>query len=500
KYKVGICDIRATFNEFKAELKREARQLRADAEYQVKLKAFETQEKLPWDVLEEMNKRYAIVNYSGGAYIVEEKYNPIFKSSYLEFMKPYDFRIFLGNKFVTVPIEGSFKLISYADFWLKHEQRKEYKGIVLWPGNHIEGYLNLWQGYQVKPVKGCCRLYKQHVFDIACNRDTEKFNFLWRYIAHLFQKPCDLPESSIVMRGKQGAGKNLIMKPLEAILGNHFIAVTQNSQLAGRFNQHLMNALVVFANEAVWGGDKQGEGTLKAMITDAVTTIEAKGKDAIRYPNYKRIFAASNEHWAVPRGVDDRRFFCLDISDSRKEDKGYFNAIYKELDTGGIEALLYEWLYEVDLTDWHPRGNMPKNNADGEDMKLEGLSTPLKFIHHVLTVTSPRVEKNNPFEVSPYASPYTEDTKNPEQVPTIFNSWPETIDKTSLYEEYIGYCDKMKNWRMANIVHFAREIMPAIGAVNFRKTPKSKRVWKLPPLEQAKNIFLTQVANVPFDD
>ena len=57
------------------------------------------------------------------------------------------------------------------------------------------------------------------------------------------------------------------------------------NQVVGRFNSHMKEALLVFANEAVWGGDKVAEGTLKAMITDRETAIEFKGKDIVWVQN-----------------------------------------------------------------------------------------------------------------------------------------------------------------------------------------------------------------------
>ncbi len=254
KYGVGVGDIRATFREFKAELKREVREAKLQAELQKRQERYERQPESPDEVLTRMNALYAVVNYSGSALIVEKQRDPVLKSTYLDFYKPSDFRIFEGNRFLTIPAGESFKEISHAEFWLRHEQRREYKGIIFSPEKDHDGYLNQWQGYQVKPVKGSCERYKSHIFEVICNSDNDKFDFLWRYLAHIFQRPCEIPEISIVMRGVQGTGKDLAMKPLSSILGDHFIAVTQNGQLAGRFNAHLMNALVVFANEAVWGG------------------------------------------------------------------------------------------------------------------------------------------------------------------------------------------------------------------------------------------------------
>jgi hypothetical protein len=64
--------------------------------------------------------------------------------------------------------------------------------------------------------------------------------------------------------------------------------VNQMDQVVGRFNAHLMNRLVIHANEALWGGNKTEAGKLKAMITDRPS--EQKGVDSIPISNYLRIF------------------------------------------------------------------------------------------------------------------------------------------------------------------------------------------------------------------
>jgi hypothetical protein len=58
--------------------------------------------------------------------------------------------------------------------------------------------------------------------------------------------------------------------------------------------------------------------------------------------------------WVVPAGADARRFFCLDVSDRRKQDTTYFDAIVRQMDNGGREALFHELLAR-DLSDFNVR-------------------------------------------------------------------------------------------------------------------------------------------------
>jgi hypothetical protein len=48
------------------------------------------------------------------------------------------------------------------------------------------------------------------------------------------------------------------------LLGPHYAPLAS----LGRFNSHLKNAILIFADEAIWGGNKREVGALKALITE----------------------------------------------------------------------------------------------------------------------------------------------------------------------------------------------------------------------------------------
>ena len=57
--------------------------------------------------------------------------------------------------------------------------------------------------------------------------------------------------------------------------------ISSVDHLAGRFNAHLRDACLLFADEAYWPGDRSDEGTLKRLITEPTLFIEAKGRDGV---------------------------------------------------------------------------------------------------------------------------------------------------------------------------------------------------------------------------
>jgi len=125
---------------------------------------------------------------------------------------------------------------------------------------------------------------------------------------------------------------------------------------------------VLFADEAFWAGNKEGEGLLKTLITEGELAYEAKGIDAVWGANYVHLFISSNKEWVIPTEVDDRRFFVLDVSANRQGDRPYFQAIVDQMSNGGRAAMLYD-LQHMDLSNFEVR-DVPKTAALADQKQL----------------------------------------------------------------------------------------------------------------------------------
>ena len=234
-----------------------------------------------------------------------------------------------------------------ANVWLQHRHRRQYiGGIVFDPSGrkHPNDVLNLWRGFGVKPRAGSWQLLKEHTRDNVCNGNTEHFDYLMDWMADLVQHPAKQGEVAVVLRGAEGTGKGILARALKYLLGQHGFAISNARHLTGNFNAHLRDCVFLFADEALYAGDKAHVGVLKAIITEPYLTIEGKYQNAVQSPNRLHIMLASNEDWVVPASLESRRFFVLDVSNARANDHTYFAAITDELEHGGYEAMLDELL------------------------------------------------------------------------------------------------------------------------------------------------------------
>ncbi len=291
------------------------------------------------EAIEEMNQEHAVVWLGGKLRILWKNLT----DKTFDFVSVYDFKQFYANK--KYDVNGN--QIDIGNIWMTSKDRKDYKGgVVFYPSGSCENCLNLYKGFTCEPRQGDWSLMRQHVLEIICGGNVEYFAYLMAWTARMFQDPGGTrPGVAVVMRGGKGAGKGIFINALGDILGEHFLPVANVGQITGRFNSHLAQSILLFADEAFFAGDKRQEGPLKALITEDHITFEKKGVDSVKMRCHINIIMASNEDWVVPASGDERRFFVIDVEKDRVDDHPYFQAIIDQMDNGGREAMLYDLMH-----------------------------------------------------------------------------------------------------------------------------------------------------------
>ena len=86
------------------------------------------------------------------------------------------------------------------------------------------GYLNLWQGFAVKPHKGDWTLFDDHLFYVICGENQRYYDWLMDWLAHLVQKPYEKPGSAVVLKSEvKGTGKSMVVEFLRRILERNIL-------------------------------------------------------------------------------------------------------------------------------------------------------------------------------------------------------------------------------------------------------------------------------------
>ena len=328
-------------------------------------------------VLAAMNKSFAVTKYGEQIVIATLIGNDI------NFMKLHDFHKMFANL-----INYKGRPIKVSKRWFEWEYRRRYlgRGVVFEPGGPVEipnDMLNLWRGFGIVPKQGDWSLMRTHILNVVCSGQQEQFDYLIRWMAYGVQHPDEPMGVAVAFLGAPGAGKGIVARTFGKFFGKHFTHIANGDQLTSRFNASLGTSCVVFLDEALWAGDRRGEGVLKALITEPTFQLEAKFRDAIMVDNRLRIIVASNNDWAVPTGIGDRRWFVLNVANTYAGTKhrDYWKAVYAEIGNGGAAAMLHN-LLAIDLSEFDVRA-VPHTAAKAQQQERSFRGT-ISWLNHIL--------------------------------------------------------------------------------------------------------------------
>jgi hypothetical protein len=424
--------------------------------------------------VEELNQEHFVSVEAGRVMIFSERFDRALKRFMLERSSAADFRLLYGNRFVWETRESrngsTTAKTPLGKFWIEHPDRRQYREIVFDPDPervNDPDVFNLWRGFQVEAKEGDWSLWRRHLLEIGAAGDQETFEFLLDWFAWMVRYPHRPAETAIVWRGRQGSGKGTIARVMGRVVGQHFIHIHNVKHLVGHFNQHLRDAVLVFSDEALWAGDKASEGILKAMITEPTLMIEGKGRDVIPSLNRVHLLMATNNEWAAPVGVDDRRFSIVDVPDTYIGNKDYFGRLYDHLDEGGLSAFLY-FLQEREV-----------NDPPTPPRSVAALSSALKQKLHTMAP----------------AWQWWHEKLEDAQLLKDKDGWPEEVPKTELHDDFIRFAERLNISRRASETTLGLALDEMTPGVRTRRKrglgfdDKRTRVWVIPSLKKCRAFY-----------
>jgi hypothetical protein len=336
------------------------------------------------------NQKYAYVAIGTSHIIVEEYMDDDGRIKTAQ----YGERTFHGMTVADTYLDGDGKLRYMSKEWIMNKDRRTFRGFTFDPkqvGSIAASKYNHWRGFIYEPLpiglkeaKKKCDLYLKHIRDVICGGNMEHYSWVMNHFSQLLQTPWKKPETAIVVVGEKGAGKSLIFDVIGMLAKDNYVLTADKRMLLGSFNSHMETALVFQFEEAFWAGDKAAEGKLKLLITGKHHMVERKGYEPYMVGNYARIYITSNNDWAIPATVDERRFAVFECLSNMIGDKAYFNAIYAQLNADGglgYRALMTVLMgIHVDQTAVH----VPPKTEALADQKMETLDHPAKWLHAAL--------------------------------------------------------------------------------------------------------------------
>jgi hypothetical protein len=393
------------------------------------------------DVLSAMNKIFAVTKY-GDSIVIANDVN-----KQLSFMSDREFHKMLAN----MSLSAGGKKVKLSYLWFNWDFRRQYigRGAVFEPGGPLDvpgEMINIFRGFGVEPVPGNWSLMKTHIRDVVCSGRQDLSDYLIRWMAWSVQKLDEPIGVAVALLGEQGSGKGIFVRTFGSLFGEHFAHIANGDQLTGRFNASVGKSCLIFLDEAVWAGDKKGEGVLKALITEPSLTLEAKFRDPITVKNMLRIMVASNNDWAVPAGIGDRRWFIVN-TDNRyagTKNHNYFYALQSEVENGGAAAMLYD-LLALDLSDFNVR-DVPRTAAKAYQQALS-LPSVEAWLYQLLTEEA--IEQSAPHGSMP-----------------IRYDWQSNglvVSKDVAYAAYEDFSSRRREFRPATKSVWSKQLLQLLG-------------------------------------
>ena len=295
----------------------------------------------------------------------EEKYQFYGKEKFRDLVKPI--------KFFKIE-DGDGYDAEFFPEWIEDVERRSYKEIKFIPKFEENSEIfNSFKGFEFQhtikefdeddeEVNEVIKKFGEHI-SLLCNNDEKACEYLFNYIAHLLQKPYEKPSTAIILKSKQGWGKDLLIDFISKMMGESYLMRTaEMDDIFGTYNVGLRDKLLLQLNEVEGKDGFTNKEKIKNIITEEKTIIREKYISQYDQTNYLRIFILSNNLNPIEISHDDRRF-CVLKAHHKKPSKDYFDSLHEMKDDERKMELLFNYIMNWDISKFNPRTDRPKTDA-----------------------------------------------------------------------------------------------------------------------------------------
>lgn len=232
--------------------------------------------------------------------------------------------------------------------------------------------VNLFNGWPMKPKQGRC-IQILTLLSHLCDGNEEMETWIARWLAYPLRNPGAKMETSIIMHGDEGSGKNFFFERVVKPIYGEYGYVIGNDQLESKFNDWASMKLFMVADEVVTRAElKQMKGKLKGLISGDTVIVNPKGLPEHVEKNQMNFVFLSNELQPLALDKTDRRYLVVWTPPALT--KEFYQSVAEEIRQGGIEAFYHYLVHELDMGDFD-RHTKPIYN-DAKDKLIEKSLAP----------------------------------------------------------------------------------------------------------------------------
>jgi hypothetical protein len=344
-----------------------------------------------------------------------------------------------------------------------------YNSVVFDPqrNGHYDDKFNLWQGFVTQREAGDDDQMLWELVRRICDGNEGYVEYVQKWLAHMVQKPWERPGTALGISGEQGLGKNAFVETVGMLMTTKqmidlmtgasaqssgigkvlatgaFGYFTSYDEVFGSFNALAGNKILLFLDEATWGGGYTQKARLKTAITGPTVTINDKHMKHLVVPNCRRFIFASNEEFYYGADPSDRRLLPLEYQTKNRPTDEWFRTFYETRRNGKMLANLLHRLQTVDLTGWEPmRALRELEIVTGAAIQLESAPDYQLWMDDIADTGTMLMPKDDEF---------------PEYRKEVTGRFVEEDDLRKAYQKWTGRND-MRGWNKADFVSARKKI------------------------------------------
>ncbi len=311
--------------------------------------------------------------------------------------------------------------------------------------------VNLFRGWRMVPIRGDCLQIMTLLLHL-CDGDHDLMTWVLRWLAYPLRHRGAKMETSIIMHGDEGSGKNVFFEKVVKRIYGEYGYVIGNAQLESQFNDWASMKLFMVADEVVTRSElKHMKGKLKYLVSGDSIIINPKGLPEHSEANHMNFVFLSNELQPLALDKTDRRYLVIWTPPALT--KEFYRDVAATFDQGAIEAFYHHLLYEVDMGDFDEH-TKPIYTSAKDDLIEKSLTPAERF--------------------------YRDWSKGFLPLPFI------TCGATQLYEAYKAWCEKSGESRYISQTIFSPTVLRYAGADLEKKVIK----YEYGSVVKQRNVFV----------
>ncbi|KAA6383922.1 MAG: hypothetical protein EZS28_020552 [Streblomastix strix] len=222
------------------------------------------------------------------------------------------------------------------------------------------------------------------VKDTIASNDELIYSYLLNWFSFIVQNVGRKTETSIILQGLQGIGKNIFTTVLcELLAGYSSKNITDIDDFVGKFNTAIENKMLSIANEMKNFGDSRisNMDAMKSINTESTFMINEKCIPKHEVENVVNVIMVTNNVFPLKIETSDRRYVVCKCSSTHRGDLAYFTSLCNSFDVD-FYSNLFTFFMTRDISQFNLR-DIPMTQAKKDIIRASISPVDDVIIRHI---------------------------------------------------------------------------------------------------------------------